>query len=508
MRWLPRLAALIVTSSVGLLSVLAQTPDTAIHSSVVVDSNPAVFAVLAAVNAAGYDAGLPSSSKAPSLRQQVRAALAGAPAEAPAPALKDLQDFYRTHQLANPSQTVAQYVTLALFLGNPPGLTLTLPAAGLPPSAAAVADVVPILQRYYAQAHVEAAWVAIQSEDELAMAQDETAVRKSLAMVDAFFRMPQNYSPRQYFIFPDPLLASGHSDALSYEDNYYFVSNLDLGPQMQQVRHTYLHFLLDPLIASYPAVFTPVEQQILPLVQDAPALETQFKRDAQLFYTECLVHAAEIVLDGGTAPEQQAKVGTAMANGLVLTQFWYGELTTYRRDPAGFREFYPEAAFAARMDEIAGRAKHIIFAPAPTTQVAEVQPMRVPSLLEQAQVRFDAHDFAAATNLAQAELRKPRPDAAGAWFLLGKVATASNQPAEAVSTFEKAVATAGAAAGDSHIRTWSNIFLARLFDAENDRTQAIAHYKAALLSADTPASKALAEAGVKAPYHPETAHPK
>lgn len=505
MRWLPRLAALLLTIPVGVVQSAAQSPDTAIHSSVVVDSNPAVFAVLAAINAAGYDAGLPTSSKTPSLRQQVRRALTVAPGEA-SPALKELRDFYRTHQLANPSQTVAQYVTLALFLGNPPGLTLTLPPAGLPPSAAAVADVVPILQRYYAQAHVEAVWEAIQPADEVAMAQDEADVGKSLSLVDAFFRMPQNYSPRQYFIFPDPLLAPGHSDALSYEDNYYFVSNLELAPQMEQVRHTYLHFLLDPLIASYPAAFTPVEQQVLPLVQDAPALENQFKRDAQLFYTECLVRATEIVLDGGTVAEQQAKVTAAMANGLVLTQYWFEELNLYRKDPAGFREFYPEAAFAARMDEIAGQAKHIRFAPAPATQVAEVQPTRVPGLLEQAQARFDAHDFGAATNLAQAELHKPRPDAAGAWFLLGKVAAASNQPAAAVSSFEKALAVA--ASGDVHIRTWSNIFLARLFDAENDRTQAIAHYRAALLSADTPTSKALAEAGVKAPYHPTTAHPK
>lgn len=505
--WSPRAGVMILA---GLLAGApigwAQSSEPTVHSSVVVDSNPAVFAVLAAINAAGYDIGLSPTSKTSNLRREVRSTLAGKPGGAAPPALKELQDFYRTHQLGDPAQTVAQYVTLALFLGNPPGLTLTLPAAGLPPSAAAVADVVPILQRYYAQAGVEAAWEAIQPQDAIALAEDEVAVRKSLEQVDAFFRMPRNYSPRQYFIFPDPMLAPGHSDALSYEDNYYFVSNLALAPQMQQVRHTYLHFLLDPLIASYPAVFTPVEQQIMPLVQEAPGLETQFKKDAQLFYTECLVRAAEIVLDGGTVPEQQAKVTTAMANGLVLTQYWYGELTTYRHDPAGFREFYPEAAFGARVDEIAGQAKRINFAPALPAPVNAIQPTRVPSLLEQAQARFDAHDLAAAASLAQAELSKPRPDAAGAWFLLGKVAAASNKAAEAVANFQKALGAA--APRDEHVRTWSNIFLARLFDAANDRTQAIAHYRAALLTADTPTTKALAEAGVKAPYRPPGAHPK
>lgn len=506
-KWPPRLGAMVLA---GLLTAatfaLGQSTDPATHSSVVVDSNPAIFAVLAALNAAGYDIGLPQAGPAFNLRQQVRQSLAGKPGSPPPPALNELKDFYRTHQLGDANQTVAQYVTLALFLGNPPGLTLTLPAQGLPPGAAAVADVVPILQRYYAQAGVEAAWEQIQPQDALELAQDADAVRKSLEQVDAFFRMPRNYSPRQYFIFPDPMLAPGHSDALSYEDNYYFVSNVALGPQMPQVRHTYLHFLLDPLIASYPAIFTPIEQQILPLVQDAPGLERQFKKDPQLFYTECLVRAAEIVLDGGTVPEQQAKVTAAMANGLVLTQYWYGELTTYRRDAAGFREFYPEAAFGARVDEIAGQAKRISFAPAPATPVVAVQPTRVPSLLEQAQARFDAHDLTAAASLAQAELGKPRPDAAGAWFLLGKIAAAGNQAPTAVTLFEKALGAAGV--NDHHVRTWSNIFLARLFDAANERSEAIAHYRAALLTADTPTSKALAEQGINAPYRPPNAHPR
>lgn len=477
----------------------AQTQE--IHTTVVVDSNPALFAMLTALNAAGYDTGLPSVAAPASLRQKVRAELAAQPAP---PALAELRAFYQQHMLADPSQNLAQYVTLALFLGNPPGLTLTLPAAGLPPDAAAVVDVIPILQRYYAQAHLDAIWQQVQPQYALGLAEDSQLVRQTLATVDAFFRMPDNYSSRQYFIFPDAMIAPNHSDALSYQDNYYFVSNLALEPQMRQVRHTYLHFVLDPLIASLPAAYTPVEQQLMPLVQDAPALEPQFKKDVQLFYTECLVRAVEIQLDPGTPAQKQAAVAAAMADGLVLTQYWFNELTSYRSDPANFREFYPEAAFAARMDEITGTAKHIAWAPAAAAPAASVQPVRVAGPLERAQERFDAHDLAGAAALAQAALRQPGTDAAPAYFLLGKVAAEQNQAAEAAAQFQKALQAARPA--DTHIKTWSNIFLARLYDARNDRTQAVACYKAALATADTPATKALAEAGLKAPFRPSTGH--
>lgn len=484
----------------------------AVHTSVVVDSNPALFAVLAALNAAGYDRGLPAAADqnaklpapdpADALRLRVRAAMA---AQHPA-VLGELRAYYTAHRLRDANQDLAQYITLALFLGNPPGLTLSVPVAGLPPDAAGVADVLPLVREFWQQAGMDAIWNEIQPDYTLALSQDSAAARRMLSSVNAFFRIPQAYSPRQFFIFPAALLSSGQSDALNYEDNYYIAVNLSLGAQMNQIRHTYLHFLLDPLIAQFPGAYVPVEQEILPLVANAPALDLQFRRDPELLYTECLVRAVEIELDAGTPEQKQAAVAAAMSQGLVITGLWYNQLELYRKDEANFTTFYPVAAFAMRIDDLAGQVKHIAFAAAPAAAAAEtvVQPVRAPGLLDRAQTRYDAHDLAGAQTLAEAALKQANTDIAPVYFLLGKIAAAQNQPPAAVANFENAIAKALAA--DTHVRTWSNIFLARLYDAENNREQAVNHYKAALASADTDDSKAIAQAGIKQPFRPPVKH--
>lgn len=475
-----------------------------VHTTTVVDSNSALFAVLAALNAAGYDNGVTPAAGAPSspdvatvtaLRQAIRQQMGAQPVAV----LAELREFYRSHKLPNPNQDLAQYVDLALFLGNPPGLSLTIPRAGLPPNAAGVADILPLLQQFYAQAHLADVWQKVQPQYEQILTQDTALARTTLSTVDNFFRIPQDYSPRQFFIFPDAMMAPGESDALNYEQNYYFVTSLAVGGQLRQLRHTYLHFLLDPLISQYPAIITGVEQEVLPAVATAPALDVQFKRDPQLFYTECLVRAVELQLDPGTPEQKQAEVEAAMNQGLILTGYWYKELTTYRDEPENFAEFYPTAAFAAQMAVIAGQ--HRKFTPAPAHAApAEIQPTRVAGLLERGQQQLDLRNLDAAASLAEAALKQPDSDQAAAYFLLGKVAAERNQAQTAVANFQNALTHAAPA--ENHVRTWSNIYLGRLFDAENQRDEAVRHYQAALTSADTPQSKSLAEAGVKAPFRP------
>ncbi|TAN22145.1 MAG: hypothetical protein EPN33_10900 [Acidobacteria bacterium] len=467
----------------------------AVHSNVVVDSNPSVFAMLAGLNAAGYDTGV--SAKNP-IREAVRAQIAAHPS----PAVTRLKAYYAVHHLPNRAQDLARYVTLALFLGNPPGLTLTITPEGLPPSAESVSDILPLLRDFWQQTDMDAVWQKIQPGYDAALQADAAQVRSTLTRVNAFFRIPQAYSPRQYFIFPDAMIAPGESDALNYEDNYYLVANLHLKSEMAQVRHTYLHFLLDPLIAQFPAAIDPVEQEILPLVANAPALHVQFKRNATLLYTECLVRAVEIELDPAAEAARDAEVQAAMGQGLVLTGLWYDQLTKFSTDPASFSEFYPQAAFALRIPDLAGKVKHLRFAPAPAVSVAAAapEPIRAPSPMALAQKSFDQHDLATAAALAQTALRQPHQDHASAYYLLGKISALENHPQPAMTNF--LLALQASSPGDHYLRTWANMYLARLYDAEKDRAHAVAHYKAALAVADTPASKALAEAGIKAPFLP------
>src|SRR6185503_17732909 len=79
------------------------------------DASPSLFSVLAAINAAGYDAALDSPSNHP-LREQVRAEIA----RRKPPVLFDLQRFYKEHKQRGDLAELSQYVSFALSTTGPP----------------------------------------------------------------------------------------------------------------------------------------------------------------------------------------------------------------------------------------------------------------------------------------------------------------------------------------------------------------------------------------------------
>ena len=93
--------------------------------NVILDANEAIFCVLAALNAAGYDAGI-SVNTSNDVRMQVRSELA----KKDIPAVANLQKFYEEHRVAGDSGAgLGQYVSLALLLGSPPDFRLAVPSS-------------------------------------------------------------------------------------------------------------------------------------------------------------------------------------------------------------------------------------------------------------------------------------------------------------------------------------------------------------------------------------------
>ncbi len=67
-------------------------------------------------------------------------------------------EFYNEHQKPDASGTLAQYVSLALYLGEPPALAPKVKEAELPPDAVSVVGIVPSLQAFYKQTNLQAIW--------------------------------------------------------------------------------------------------------------------------------------------------------------------------------------------------------------------------------------------------------------------------------------------------------------------------------------------------------------
>ena len=97
------------------------------------DGSKALFAVLAAANAGGFDNELDSASNHP-LRKALRDHLALQKIES----VFELKRFVRDHRQRDPGADLSQYISLALLLNDPPDFTFTHPDRPIPPEVTAL----------------------------------------------------------------------------------------------------------------------------------------------------------------------------------------------------------------------------------------------------------------------------------------------------------------------------------------------------------------------------------
>ena len=110
--------------------------------------------------------------------------------------------------------------------------------------------------------------------------------------------------------------------------------------KMPQIRHAYLHYLLDPMAEKH---FTSIKRldPLLQAVKRAP-LEESFKTDIALLVTECLVRAIEIRTTGTKQTAEAMRlqaVDDAVKQGYILTRYFYTAMLAFEKDPAGLQEF-------------------------------------------------------------------------------------------------------------------------------------------------------------------------
>ena len=102
----------------------------------------------------------------------------------------------------------------------------------------------------------------------------------------------------------------------SYGNQYFVVITPSAEPRMFDVRHAYLHYLLDPLSTRYQEILNRKK----PLIDIANALARParcLKQDFLLLVTECLIKAVEARLDHKPETVQQA-----LMQGYILTPYF------------------------------------------------------------------------------------------------------------------------------------------------------------------------------------------
>lgn len=468
------------------------------------DYSEPLFSTMAALNACGYGQDLADSLP---VRAEIHAEIVrNAQSINAQNAIERMCKFYADHQQADGSRTLSQYVSLALNLGDAPSFTLRTKEAELPPDAAYVLGFVPLLQNFYITADLHKVYEHHKPEFDQLIQRYHEPVTNILVSTDIYLRQPlSGYVGRDFIVYLEPQAAPGQSNSRNYGENYYMVISPDSkGIRPEQIRHTYLHFVLDPLAMKRAKSI----QKLAPLlnaVKTAP-LDESYKQDISLLVTESLIRAVEARMVGGVKgpePPRQEAVESAMREGFVLTRYFYERLVKFEKDEVGLRDAYSDWLFYIDVPQELKRAERIQFA-----STASPDPVRSSrkntSMVELAERALTNQNTDAAINYANEALRVGE-DAGRAYFVLARAATLQGKMLDAQAYYERTVQNSK----DGRILAWSHIYLGRISDLKEDRPAALQHYQAALKTGDTSADvKAAAERGLEKPYEPPTRKPE
>jgi hypothetical protein len=492
---------------VALLGLVARVCPAQSQPNVTLDSNEALFTVLTAMNACGYDSELSVSDP---LRAQIRAEAAKT-VEASASAKESMQvlcQFYADHQQKDPARTLAQYVSLALCLGGPPEFSLKVKESDLPPDASFVSGLVPLLPKFYQVAGLHAIWARHQSAYSALIVAYHEPLSKVLFDAEVYLKLVSaGYLGRTFAVYLDPMAAPGQANARNYGTDYYVVISPGTGSglKMDQIRHTYLHYLLDPLALKYPLAVGHL-RPLLESVKSAP-MDDSFKTDSSLLATECLIRAIEARTTGSSkTPETQRQqlVEQSVEQGFILTPYFYEALVKFEKTPIGLRTAYGDFISGIDVHKEQKNAAQVKFASTADQELLHLSRPQEIKLLVVAQQRLSTGDAEGARKLAQQALDEKREDPGRALFILAQVATMNRDMEGARSYFEKALT----AAHEPKVVAWSHVYLGRIYDLQEDRAAALDQYRAALSAGETlPEAKAAAQRGLEQPYEPSS-HPQ
>ncbi|MGD0417032.1 MAG: hypothetical protein ABSA80_16865 [Terriglobales bacterium] len=472
---------------------------------VALETSETLFTVLTAINTCGYDQELSASDP---LRTEIRSEVAHA-VENVAGAqdvIAPMCAFYRRRQIGDPSRELSQFVSLALYLEEPPTFRLKVKQAELPPDAEGVADIVPLMQDFYEKLGVHAIWERHRARyTELTEIYHEPLAKMTFD-TEIYLKLPSaGYLGRRFTVYLDAMGAPGQTNARNYASDYYVVISptASTAIKMQQIRHTYLHYLLDPLAFKYASSFKRVEP-LLEDVKNAP-MDDAFKINISLLVTECLIRAIEVRTLPRTTPEAERAqdIDGADKEGYVLTRYFYDALGKFEKNPAGMRDAYADLVGSIEVGKEMKRASQIQFANEAAPELLRVARPRNEKLLLNAERRLAAGDRETAKKLAQQALDEQEGDSGRALFILAQVATANRDMEGARTYFERALQTAH----EPKVIAWSHIYLGRIFDLKENRDAALDQYRAALSAAGEalPEATLAARRGLEQPYEPPVA---
>ncbi len=504
-------------------------------AAITLETSETLFDVAVAVNACGYDADLEHSDP---LRRTIRAEVAAITAETPAARTSQdaLCGYIAQHRLADSARDLAQYVSLALYTGPPPQLASTADQTEMPPDALQVVNMLPLLRTFVEATDLHALWLKHRAEYDAIMNRVHDPITQMVLGTNIYLKVPvSSYDGRRLLILVEPMLAPSAPNARIYASDYIVVTSPnDAGTiRLDQIRHLYLHFEVEPLVYARAQSMTRLTPLLKP-VADAP-LDYIYKSDVVALVTECLIKAIEArtMYVGFPAPkkptgtrarldlarydeelaayDRQAEVARRkqveldMRQGWVLVDYFYGQMQQLEHTPEGLNESMGQMVYGMDVERERHRDEQIQFLPEGSGEFVRRAP-RVPTGLALAERKLLEGDLQGADAIADKALADPKQDHADALYVKARVLLMQGDPEGSSAGFKEVLKTSK----NPTTKAWAHIYLGRLYDTKvpAERTQAVAEYKSALaVEGVRPDARAAAEKNLKTPFTvPKTIH--
>ena len=466
-----------------------------------IDRDITVFTTMAALNAAGFD--VEHGNQYHPVRQEVRSRLESLDPDLTA----RLRAFYQEHKGdESDADQVAKYLSLALNLTAPPSLEFAYEEDRTAPDARELAEFVPLLREFYASARIVQMWSTLGRQYESILDSMGPSIRETIVGADAFLRVPLGeFRPRQLVIFLELAAPVNSVNVRNYDDNLYMVLGYSTSVPLEDIRHAYLHLLIDPLVNNNKLGL--IDRRALGrLIEGVSGVLPQYVGDFDILLTESLIRSLELKMDRPSPTEAQELVDSSYRSGLLLAPFFFEKLDDFLASDIGIRRFFPEfidaisveteqERFSRRFDQIAP--------PELTATRAEVPPalpVRDPvrELLREAQTAFNEGDDESAQQGFDRILQEYDSSNGSALYGLALVASRAGDADTSREYFARTIQSNSA---EPSMLVWAHIFLGRIYDIECERDNAVEQYRQALgRGDDTRDARAAAQAGLDGPF--------
>ncbi len=442
------------------------------------DASPTLFTVMAALNAAGFDAGLDAPNSHP-LRKEVREELA----RREIPSLAAIKQFVAEHHQGNATAELGQYISFALTVGGPPDFVQRKRDVEIPPEALRLQEFSKLLAPFYKEAGIAQLWQRAQPEIDEYIARYHAPVTQAVLQVNAYLRQQTSgFKGRHFQIFIELLAPPGQVQRRSYGYEDTVVVTPSAEPRSFDIRHAYLHYLLDPLSTQYQEILDR-KKFLARHVQRVGRLEDSFRDDFLALTTESLIKAVESRLD-----HDPGAIERALYQGFILAPYFSEALPLYEKQEQSMMVYYPEMvggidlktedARLSRVDFNAGppRAAKPVAAAVPAVPAAPLT--GAAKTLDDAERLYTARDLDAAKKkyLEVLEQTDEKLLHADAYYGLARIAALNRDPETAVRLFQSALDLGPRPA----TKAWVLVYLGKLTLAAEEPEQAQQYFIGAL----------------------------